>query len=501
MARKLITLVSILAILNLTTGCGIHVRETVLLSDPYFNPDAKIVEVILLSGETIHFNESGGLYEAEKEIIIGFDADNKQQEIDARDVLYVRVEKVSAGAVFGIVILTLVGGLALAVSAVIVSSCPLVYSFDGLRYVFDAEPLGGSISAGLAKTDWSRLEYLREHDGYYELLVRNEFAETQHLDEMRLLVAEHPAGTTVYPDLSGNLHAVGTPIAPVSATDESGRDLRPFVAHQDFGAWQSRLPKDSSFRGGDPRHHLTFSFPRPKDAQSASLLVNAGTATWGSNMIRSMLALRGDKVDDWYADIDAGGIEKLKLGAFILREELFVLKVQVKEGGAWVHRGYIAGSGPYMTEDRVCTLDLSHVTGDLLEIRLDPPVGYWVIDHLAVSYDAPAGVQSRLVAAESMRDQDGREIAALLASNDGTSHHMPVTGQYFTARFPAPPAVPGMERSIFLQTSGWYELHLAKDTPEQTDLIRKLMGTPGAIVSYGLEEYLKSRTRHVAAQN
>jgi hypothetical protein len=78
---------------------------------------------------------------------------------------------------------------------------------------------------------------------------------------------------------------------------------------------------------------------------------------------------------------------------------------------------------------------------------------------------------------------------------------MPVTGQYFTARFPAPPAVPGMGRSIFLQTSGWYELHIAKDAPEQTALIQELMSKPGKIVSYSLEEFVKWRTRNVASQN
>ncbi len=501
MARKIISILSILAVINLTTGCVVYSDDTVLLEQQVINPERTISEVILDSGETVLFNDTGGTYSVEKEEISGVDTTGTQVVVKAENVLYLKVKDVDNLASIGTTFGAFVGILAIAVIILAASSCPLVYAFDGARYVFDAEPLGGSISKGLAKTDWSRLEHLREHDGSYDLLIRNQLPETQHLDEMRLLVIDHPADSKVYPDLSGTLHAVRNIIPPAAAHNEKGEDIRRFVEEQDYTAWQSPLPRDSNSIGGDTRHHLTFTFPRPNGVTTASLLVNAGTATWGSNMIRSMLTLRGDKLDDWYADVDAGGMEKLKLGAFILREELFILKVYVKEDGEWVHRGYIPGSGPYMTEDRLCALDLSNVSGDVLEIRLDPPIGYWVIDHLAVSFEAPGEVTAQVVTASEMLDQDSRDVAPALAAKDGQYHDMPVTGQYFTARFPAPPAVPGMGRSIFLQTSGWYELHIAKDAPEQTALIQELMSKPGKIVSYSLEEFVKWRTRNVASQN
>jgi hypothetical protein len=120
---------------------------------------------------------------------------------------------------------------------------------------------------------------------------------------------------------------------------------------------------------------------------------------------------------------------------------------------------------------------------------------------MAVSYETPSEITPQLLAASEILDQDGHDIAPVLSARDGIHHDMPVTGQYFTAHFPAPPKSPRLERSVFLQTSGWYELHLAKDTPEQTTLIQELMGTPGKIVSYSLEEFLKWRTSNVAARN
>ncbi len=502
MARKLISLISILAVLNLTTGCTVHTTETVILGDYMQIPDMPIAEVVTAAGETLYFNDNGGVYDANYGVVTGLDIWGKPITVKVEDILYVRVNKVEpVGSTILTTLAVLIGVLALLFIVIAASSCPLVYTFDGEQFVFDAEPLGGSISKGLEKTDWSRLEHLKAREGSYEMIVRNQMPETQHLDEMRLLVADHPAGTTVWPDIRGGMHAVRNAIAPSSARDEADRDLLPFVARQDFTAWQSQLPRDTSFRGGDTRHHLTFTFPRPEGATSASLLVNAGTATWGSNMIREMLKLRGDKLDTWYADVDAGGLEKLKLGAFVLREELFILKVQVKEGNGWVHRGYIPGSGPFMTEGRLCALDLSHVTGDVVEIRLDPPVGYWIIDHVALSYTAPEDVAVQLVSPAEAVDQDGKDVASLLAEADGRYHDMPITGQYFTARYPVPPVCQDMDRSVFLQTTGWYELHLEKDQPEQTALIQELMNTPGRIVTYSLERFLTWRFRDATAKN
>jgi hypothetical protein len=266
--------------------------------------------------------------------------------------------------------------------------------------------------------------------------------------------------------------------------------VRRFFTARDEVAWQSVMPRDTSFRVADVRNHLTFRFPREAGADTAYLCVNAGTAMWGSTMIRHMLELRGEKVDDWYANVDARGVELLRLGGFILREELFVLKVKVREGDAWVERGYIAGSGPFMSEDRVCVLDVSSATGDSLQIRLDPPVGYWSLDHAAVTYTAPAAPELQYVSARRVTDQDGADVS-VLDEKDGRYHVMPETGQYLTAEFPVPEQRGGTERSVFLRTTGYYRLHLPEDTPEQTALIEDLMNTPGKIVTYGLEEYIR----------
>jgi hypothetical protein len=317
---------------------------------------------------------------------------------------------------------------------------------------------------------------------------------------MKLLIVDHAPNTEIIPDAMGNMHAVAGAITPSRVWDENGRSLMKFVQARDDIAWQTHLPTDSSSQERHLRHQLTFAFPKPAGAKTAKLLVNAGTALWGSEMIKKMLQLRGNKVDRWYEAVNQGGPELLELIQFIEREELYLLKVLVEEGEAWSQRGFISGGGPFITEDRAIPLDLSGVTGDTLTIRLNPPPGFWAIDYLAIDYGQSPAPEVKEVALTSAEDHNGNDISTLLSATDNSYQILPKVGDWAKMSFDAPPQSEGTKRSIFLKTSGYYEIHLAKDQPEQTALIQKLLTTPGMIAEYSMQEYLKWRAQQFSAR-
>ena len=96
------------------------------------------------------------------------------------------------------------------------------------------------------------------------------------------------------------------------------------------------------------------------------------------------------------------------------------------------------------------------------------------------------------IAATKAVKQDGVDIASLIAKDDHTSYAMPEVGDYVNITYPAPPPPPdGTERSTFLRTSGYYTLHLKKDTPVQWETLMDIGFHPGKIVQYSLDKYLE----------
>jgi hypothetical protein len=514
MIDRILKIVVLIGFLNNALGCAVHTAKDVTKEDLQVDRQSpstgktvsdKILEVVYPTGETIIFDDDGGIYDAAAGVIRGRNTVGTPVEIDIDDILYVRVERVAVGAsvlkTIVVVPLWVAGSLIIVGLAAAPFSCPYIYSFDGEMCVFDAEPLGGSVSRGLQREDYSKLEHLQPVDGTYRLMVRNETDETQYIDEIKLIAVDHAPGSEVVPDHGGNMHVVAKAVALRRAVDENGTDLKKFLEKQDGVAWQTQLPTDDSFQPENLRHELVLEFPKPRGATSAKLIVNAGTALWGSNMIKEMLQMRGDKVDAWYESIDTGGSASQDLFNFNAREELYFLKYYIKEGDEWRMQGWIHGGGPLVTEDRAIPLDLSRVAGDNVTIRVNPPMGFWAIDYMALEFDdhpAAVVIEQRI---EDARDQDGKEVADLMSTKDDRYQVMPRIGDWIEVEFEVPPRREGTKRTVFLQSHGYYEIHIDKNQPEQTALIAEIMATDGLIVEYSMDEYVKWHSRLLSGHN
>jgi hypothetical protein len=134
-------------------------------------------------------------------------------------------------------------------------SCPVLFSWNGERYVFVTDFLGaGSLGEPLPDGDHRmprpeesvkiEAEQLRPKDGQYVLKIAEPMDEVTYLDRLQLVAIDHPDGVAVYPD-ERFLDAKTPPsqkllafdrkrrIFPEKATDHRGRDVTNTLLRRD----------------------------------------------------------------------------------------------------------------------------------------------------------------------------------------------------------------------------------------------------------------------------
>jgi tetratricopeptide (TPR) repeat protein len=124
------------------------------------------------------------------------------------------------------------------------SSCPYLYAWNGERFEFLTDFMGGGelgywaapgVRAAPDPTEYVRIsgDLLKEHNGRYELRVTNELEEALFIDRLQLVSVAHPAEVEVHPNEGlGNptssefkLYAARNIRPPRRAVDDHGRDV------------------------------------------------------------------------------------------------------------------------------------------------------------------------------------------------------------------------------------------------------------------------------------
>ena len=511
MRKRVLSLLLCTSLLFELSGCS---RSRVVTALPEAAPDLtdeRIVAITTKSGEYVQFDKVsveggwGDSYPGESAVVRNdslFSSVNKAPyRIALADVqhLWLEVKEFSTGRTIGAVVGVAAGAFILLMIVVLAtwedpnpgsSSCPYVYSWDGNQYVFDAEPYAGAISRGLERDDWTELENLRAVDSRYRLRFANRMPETDCTNSVELLLLDHAPGQRLAVDASGRFHDVSATRPLLAATDEAGRDLRAWLVETDKLIWE---PPPEATSAGGVRTEIVMTFPRPAGSEQAKLVANVQTGTWGAMMIRELLDLHGNQLPWVHAAIDGVPALQDSLRAWNEREELYLLKVEVDEANGWQVRGFLPGDGR-APENIVVPLDIHNVQGETLRLRIRPPVGFWALNSFAVDY-SPAGppLDLRVVAPTEAADHQGNDVLPQLLTADDAYHVMPETGNWANIVFPAPDLPRGRERTIFLHSRGYYQLHLDAEHEPDTARLEQIANVPDAAARFSVERFARLR--------
>ncbi len=188
------------------------------------------------------------------------------------------------------------------------SSCPYLYAWNGERFEFITDFMGGGEMGHLEQPgiynkpdpdEYVRIrgDQLKERNGRYELRVTNELEEAIFADHFQLIAVDHPQAVDVYPNEGltdpprpFKLYATRNAHAPLTAVDDHGNDVLSRIRHLDR-VYPDDFQRDR-IRGYAAEHTLTMKLAESRSASQHMILLLTGWTdyAWSSDNVAASQA-------------------------------------------------------------------------------------------------------------------------------------------------------------------------------------------------------------------
>lgn len=216
------------------------------------------------------------------------------------------------------------------------SSCPYLYTWNGERFEFVTDFLGGGEMGNWMEKgvyhypdsdEYVRIasEQLKPRNDKYEIRITNELEEVLFIDHLKLVAVEHDADTEVYPNEGLGIPITGKQILyttknerpPLSALAANGENVLPKIEKLDRRFYDDF--KSQNIRGYAETHTLTLNLDDKKGFQGRTVLLLTGWTDYafssdnlaasqsGKTLVFPKLQVK-NKRGEWQTVIDSIGI-------------------------------------------------------------------------------------------------------------------------------------------------------------------------------------------------
>jgi len=433
------------------------------------------------------------LYHSDSSLLLFSTGD--EVKIDVSELLKAEIYTKASGRTTASWVVPAIGGTVLAaglvvgIVAVTKQSCPLVYTRHDSSFCFSGEIFGGAIYASLERNDWLPLPGFEPVNKYYELKVANGLPEIQYINQAELCVATHAPGVSVLTDKAGTFHTIGGVQRPESALSAAGTDLRPKLDEKDQVNFQfDEIPEMTGDTNAINSVVLTFNIPH--EAANGKLVVRAGNSIWGDYIFGELTKLFGKRYEEF---IEWQGKRSPEKTIQWLKDQQYPLMVSVETPSGWCFIDYFNMIGPLGARDLVMPVNL---TGALLSsgtdgfrkirIKLASGFKFWDLDYVAMDFSPDEAVTVTCLAPATAVTETGKDVASLLAGNDGKYYIQKKTGEEGLLTYRAAPSDPGKVQSVFLHTKGYYTHVRNYQGPPDKERLQTFL-TPGKFSRFSYE--------------
>jgi hypothetical protein len=378
------------------------------------------------------------------------------------------------------------------------SSCPFIYSFDGQAWQFNGEIFGGATLSTLERDDYLALpKYNSAPGSKYKIFMANFLPEIQFINKADLILISHDSKVEAFIDKYGNIQTVSEPVLPSTAFDSRGTDCLGEIQASDQVTHDFNEEPDTGI-SCTYLNSIELTFKACSNPEKGKILINAKNSLWGDYIVSGLYRMFGDKYEHW-----ARKQEQQPAGDYMawMQQQGIPLQVYVMKENEWQMVDYFDMVGAFSSRDMVLPLDLedawtADAAGDStlysLKVKLVTGYMFWELDYAAIDLSENAEVEQIWIHPDNAVDQDGRDVARLLADDDKQYLVQKETGDHTVLEFTLPAGI-GPSFNLYLQSRGYY--HQARESSSDEDIaLLKTFLEPGKLSLYSYRKFMEAMT-------
>ena len=339
-------------------------------------------------------------------------------------------------------------------------SCPTVYYYDGNDYNLQAELFSESISKQLENNDLDLLCQKIIHDTL-RLKITNEALETHFINKFEVVIADHPAGTELYPAINDCLSLIAKKEPILSAYTKDGADITSLLSSDDNNFYRTGVEKISQLKNGPVFDQIDLKIPASRKSNTKLLLKYRNTLLSTTLLYNVVIGSQGINGLAWTKKMNE---DALYASQFKMIYDAFSgIKIKIFDKDTWKDIGKFKDAGPLNW--KYITAELPAVNSDTLRLRFEFIPDNFMIDYVTVdttSFD-DNDIKTQIIYPFETTDGCGDKIDSLIKyiSKDDSDYLITEPGDSYNLNYKIA-SNSNREQTALIYSRGYYNEWIRK---------------------------------------
>lgn len=292
-------------------------------------------------------------------------------------------------------------------------SCPFIYSYGEGGFLLEGEAFGIALGKAREMTTSTVLNNIDLKSTDVKVRITNERPETHFINKVALYSVESEINAEAMGDNDQNIWPVYNIEKPLSASDNSTKNILKEIVAKDGLFWKSSLTHPVIFKNSEDQIELCFD--RPAHSRDASLVVRGINTSFGVHVFQKLFEFLGDQSLSFMHAIE-NDEQVINLMDQWTKESS--LKASIWNGSSWLPCGLLYPEADRVQFSRIIRINIPPNIGNIVKLRLTSMADLWEIDKIGMDWTDVKMLNKKEVPLKSLEGDLTEKTVDQIKNND-----------------------------------------------------------------------------------